>query len=54
MASKLELEIMRRMASRGGRKAAQNMTGAQRKDRATKANRAAARKRSKEARRGKA
>ncbi len=53
MASNEEREVMRRMGSRGGRKAAANMTATERKARATKASRAAAAKRSKEARNGK-
>ena len=47
-----ELEFMRRMGSRGGKRAAQRMTPAERKARAAKASCAAAAKRSKEARHG--
>ncbi|MBZ5689165.1 MAG: hypothetical protein LAP86_29525 [Acidobacteriia bacterium] len=53
MTRKEELEFMRRMGSRGGKRAAQRMTPAQRKARAVKASRAAAAKRSQEARHGK-
>lgn len=45
MTRKEVLEFMRRMGSRGGKRAAQRMTPAQRKARATKASRAAAKAR---------
>lgn len=48
-----EREVMRRMGSRGGKRAAASMTPTQRRARALKASRAAARKRGKEARHGK-
>ena len=44
-----EREVMRKLGSRGGKRAAARMTAAQRRARATKASRAAAAKRSKEA-----
>ena len=45
-----ERQLMRKLGSRGGHKAAANMTAKQRRQRALKASRAAAAKRNKEAR----
>jgi len=44
-----ERKLMRKLGSRGGKRAAANMTAAECRARATKASRAAATKRSKEA-----